>query len=83
MKCVLTYFPNFTLLVAGKTVAFMLPILERLLYRPVQQACTRVLILVPTRELAVQVHQVGRQLGQFSNVDICLAAGQYRLQNTH
>ncbi|XP_025114812.1 probable ATP-dependent RNA helicase DDX27 [Pomacea canaliculata] len=66
---------------SGKTVAFMLPILERLLYRPVQQACTRVLILVPTRELAVQVHQVGRQLGQFSNVDICLAAGGLDLKS--
>ena len=33
----------------------MLPILERLLFRPIQVATTRVLILVPTRELAIQV----------------------------
>ncbi|XP_005105610.1 probable ATP-dependent RNA helicase DDX27 [Aplysia californica] len=60
---------------SGKTVAFMLPILERLLYRPRATASTRVLILVPTRELAVQVHTVARQLAQHSNIDICLAAG--------
>uniref|UniRef100_A0A2C9K2Y7 RNA helicase n=1 Tax=Biomphalaria glabrata TaxID=6526 RepID=A0A2C9K2Y7_BIOGL len=60
---------------SGKTVAFMLPILERLMYRPKATASTRVLILVPTRELAVQVHTVARKLAQHSNVDICLAAG--------
>lgn len=40
---------------SGKTAAYMLPILERLLYRPKQLAQSRVLILVPTRELAIQV----------------------------
>ncbi|CAG5134459.1 unnamed protein product, partial [Candidula unifasciata] len=60
---------------SGKTVAFMLPILERLLYRPKATATTRVLVLVPTRELAVQVHTVARQLAQHASVDICLAAG--------
>ncbi|OZC12599.1 hypothetical protein X798_00230 [Onchocerca flexuosa] len=39
----------------GKTVAFMLPVLERLLYRPQQKAMTRVIVLAPTRELAIQV----------------------------
>ena len=42
----------------GKTAAYMLPVLERLLYRPVESARTRVLVLVPTRELGVQVYQV-------------------------
>ncbi|XP_063439028.1 probable ATP-dependent RNA helicase DDX27 isoform X2 [Mytilus trossulus] len=60
---------------SGKTVAFMLPILERLLYRPKNTAVTRVLVLVPTRELAVQVHTVARQLSQFTNVECCLAVG--------
>ena len=42
----------------GKTAAYMLPILERLIYRPQQTSVTRVLILTPTRELAIQVlHQ--------------------------
>ena len=40
----------------GKTAAYMLPVLERLLYRPKDVAVTRVLVLVPTRELGVQVH---------------------------
>lgn len=60
----------------GKTAAFMLPILERLLYKPKQISCTRVIILLPTRELAVQVHQVSRQLAQFTNIDICIATGK-------
>jgi len=60
---------------SGKTVAFMLPILERLLYRPRAAASTRVLVLAPTRELAVQIHQVARQLSQHTHIDICLAAG--------
>lgn len=57
----------------------MLPILERLLYRPRSAATTRVLVLVPTRELAVQVHTVSRQLAQFTNVEICLSAGKYEI----
>lgn len=39
---------------SGKTAAFALPILERLLFRPKRVAATRVLVLTPTRELAVQ-----------------------------
>ncbi|CAI2321660.1 unnamed protein product [Caenorhabditis sp. 36 PRJEB53466] len=46
----------------GKTAAFVLPILERMLYRPKGASCTRVLVLVPTRELAIQVFQVSRQI---------------------
>ena len=43
----------------GKTAAFMLPILERLLFKPANGvAVTRVLIVLPTRELAVQVFEV-------------------------
>ncbi|CAI5508479.1 unnamed protein product [Closterium sp. Naga37s-1] len=37
-----------------QTAAFALPILERLLFRPKRVAATRVLVLTPTRELAVQ-----------------------------
>jgi ATP-dependent RNA helicase RhlE len=38
---------------SGKTAAFLLPILQRLLDRP--RGTTRALVLVPTRELAAQV----------------------------
>src|SRR5687768_13496682 len=40
---------------SGKTAAFLLPILHRLLDKP--RGTTRALILTPTRELAAQVHQ--------------------------
>jgi ATP-dependent RNA helicase DDX27 len=60
----------------GKTAAYMLPTLERLLYKPLTSASiTRVLVLVPTRELGAQVYQVTKQLAQFSNIDIGLAIG--------
>ncbi|CAD6184337.1 unnamed protein product [Caenorhabditis auriculariae] len=53
----------------GKTAAFVLPILERLLYRSKGASCTRVLVLVPTRELAIQVFQVFRKLSTFSQLE--------------
>ncbi|XP_038658919.1 probable ATP-dependent RNA helicase DDX27 isoform X2 [Scyliorhinus canicula] len=59
----------------GKTAAFMLPVLERLIYKPRQAPITRVLVLVPTRELGIQVHSVSRQLAQFTSITICLAVG--------
>ncbi|XP_051887158.1 probable ATP-dependent RNA helicase DDX27 [Pristis pectinata] len=59
----------------GKTAAFMLPVLERLIYKPRQAPITRVLVLVPTRELGIQVHSVSRNLAQFTSTTICLAVG--------
>ena len=60
----------------GKTAAYMLPTLERLLYKPLTAASiTRVLVLVPTRELGAQVYQVTKQLSQFSNIITGLAIG--------
>nr|CAG4650121.1 EOG090X059J [Sida crystallina] len=59
----------------GKTAAFMLPVLERLLYRPKSAAMTRVLVLVPTRELGVQVYQVTKQLSQFTDIQTGLSIG--------
>ncbi|XP_020285688.1 probable ATP-dependent RNA helicase DDX27 [Pseudomyrmex gracilis] len=59
----------------GKTAAYMLPTLERLLFKPVGPAVTRVLVLVPTRELGVQVYQVTKQLAQFTSVEVGLSVG--------
>ncbi|CAH6776752.1 Ddx27 [Phodopus roborovskii] len=60
----------------GKTAAFALPVLERLIYKPRQAAVTRVLVLVPTRELGIQVHAVTKQLAQFCSITTCLAVGK-------
>ena len=43
---------------SGKTAAFALPLLERLLHRSRRVAATYVLVLTPVRELAVQVGSV-------------------------
>lgn len=59
----------------GKTAAYMLPVLERLLFRPKEDSVTRVLVLVPTRELGVQVFQVSKQLCQFTTIDVALSVG--------
>uniref|UniRef100_A0A1B6CUR1 RNA helicase n=2 Tax=Clastoptera arizonana TaxID=38151 RepID=A0A1B6CUR1_9HEMI len=60
----------------GKTAAYMLPTLERLLYKPLDgSSTTRVLVLVPTRELGVQVYQVSKQLAQFTRIEIGLSVG--------
>ncbi|RWU03329.1 DEAD/DEAH box helicase [Pseudodesulfovibrio sp. S3] len=49
----------------GKTAAFALPILQRLLEsKKATQAIPRVLVLAPTRELALQINQNFRDLGK-------------------
>lgn len=53
----------------------MLPVIERLLYCPISTPVIRVLCLVPTRELAVQVFSVTQQLTQHTSIRVCLAAG--------
>ena len=45
---------------SGKTAAFLLPILHRLIGKP--RGTTRVLVLTPTRELAAQIEEHLRQL---------------------
>ena len=46
----------------GKTAAFVLPILERLLQGP--RGRVRALIIAPTRELAEQIHESIKELGR-------------------
>ncbi|XP_051752131.1 probable ATP-dependent RNA helicase DDX27 [Ctenopharyngodon idella] len=65
----------------GKTAAFMLPVLERLIYKPRETQVTRVLVLVPTRELGIQVHTVARELAQFTSISTCLAVGGLDLKS--
>lgn len=67
---------NFFACLSGKTAAFILPVLERLIYKPRQAPVSRVLVLVPTRELGIQVYSVTKQLAQFSSITVCLAVGE-------
>ncbi|KAI9012908.1 P-loop containing nucleoside triphosphate hydrolase protein [Gaertneriomyces semiglobifer] len=60
---------------SGKTAAFIIPTIERLLFRPRNVAQTRVLILVPTRELGVQCHSVATNLAKFTDIQFCLCVG--------
>ena len=60
---------------SGKTAAFLLPIFERLLYRPKSVPATRVLVLTPTRELAAQCHSVGLQLAKYTDITFALCVG--------
>lgn len=64
---------------SGKTAAFIIPILERLLYRDKGKsaAATRCVVLVPTRELAVQCFDVGTKLAIHTDVRLCLVVGEY------
>lgn len=66
---------------SGKTAAFMIPIIERLLYKPAKIASTRVIVLTPTRELAIQVSDVGKNLGKYvSGLTFGLAVGGLNLR---
>lgn len=65
---------------SGKTAAFVVPILERLLYRPKKVPTTRVVILTPTRELAIQCHSVATKLASHTDIKFCLAVGGLSLK---
>lgn len=65
---------------SGKTGAFIVPILERLLYRPKKVATTRVVIMTPTRELAIQCHSVATKLSSHTDIKFCLAVGGLSLK---
>ncbi|XP_022769208.1 DEAD-box ATP-dependent RNA helicase 28 isoform X2 [Durio zibethinus] len=65
---------------SGKTAAYALPTLERLLYRPKRVSAIRVLILTPARELAVQVHSMIEKLAQFTDIRCCLVVGGLSLK---
>ncbi|KAF2997012.1 nucleolar DEAD-box protein required for synthesis of 60S ribosomal subunit [Neopestalotiopsis sp. 37M] len=65
---------------SGKTGAFIVPILERLLYRPKKVPTTRVVIMTPTRELAIQCHAVATKLASHTDIKFCLAVGGLSLK---
>ena len=59
----------------GKTAAYLLPILQRLLASPAGARQTRALILVPTRELALQVAEHAGQLSGRSHLRVAAIYG--------
>ncbi|AOA63804.1 RNA helicase [Komagataella phaffii CBS 7435] len=66
---------------SGKTAAYMIPIIERLLFKPSKISATRVVVLTPTRELAIQVNDVGKKISQFVNgIEFGLAVGGLNLR---
>lgn len=65
---------------SGKTGAFVVPILERLLFRPRKVPTSRVAILMPTRELAVQCYNVAVKLATFTDITFCQLVGGFSLR---
>jgi len=65
---------------SGKTAAFIIPIIERLLYRPKKVPTSRVAILMPTRELAVQCFNVAQKLASFTDITSCQLVGGFSLR---
>jgi superfamily II DNA/RNA helicase len=52
----------------GKTAAFLLPIIHKILTEPQDHHSIKALIIVPTRELAVQISQAMDGMGYFTDV---------------
>ncbi len=60
----------------GKTAAFMLPVLHKLLdFKKNPKGAPRVLVLTPTRELAAQVTEATRTYGKFMRVSSTVILG--------
>lgn len=61
----------------GKTVAFVLPVLQHLLDYPAYNKGIRILLLAPTRELAFQVHKVVKQLATHCDISSNIITGGF------
>jgi len=72
----------------GKTAAFLLALMHRLLSRPASPARKanqpRAIVLAPTRELAIQIHKDAQVLGRFTGFRFALIYGgvDYEKQRT-
>jgi ATP-dependent RNA helicase RhlE len=58
---------------SGKTAAFMLPVLQRLLAE--RKRVTRALVLTPTRELAAQIEDHSRRLARHARIGVASVIG--------
>ncbi|MBU2968369.1 DEAD/DEAH box helicase [Pseudoalteromonas sp. C2R02] len=59
----------------GKTAAFALPLLQKILENKQQNLAIKTLVLTPTRELAQQVHNSFETYAQFTDIKSTLAYG--------
>ncbi len=63
----------------GKTAAFLLASFTRLLNTPLPEprknGCPRMVVMAPTRELAMQIHKDACELGIFTNLNIAVVFG--------
>lgn len=62
----------------GKTAAFLIPTLEKMNSK---SSKTQALILVPTRELALQTSQVCKTLGQYLGINVMVTTGGTSLKD--
>ena len=62
----------------GKTAAFIIPTLERI---DITKNSIQAVLLVPTRELALQTAQVCKQLGKHLNVQVMVSTGGTALKD--
>ena len=62
----------------GKTASFLIPSLEK---TDPTKNCIQVLILVPTRELALQTSQVCKELGKYTNIQVMVTTGGTQLKD--
>jgi superfamily II DNA/RNA helicase len=76
--------PNDVVLVSptgsGKTLGFLLPILQLL---DADKRGVQVLILVPSRELAIQIEQVFKQMGTAHKINCCYGGHSVRIEENN
>ncbi|MDW8847038.1 ATP-dependent RNA helicase SrmB [Erwinia sp. P7711] len=66
----------------GKTAAYLLPVLQHLLDFPRKKSGPpRILIVTPTRELAMQVADQARELAKYTHLDIATITGGVAYMN--
>lgn len=60
----------------GKTAAFAIPIIHKLIQNKKKGSFVKCLVLLPTRELAIQITEVFKAIAKYTNVKIvCLMGG--------
>ena len=62
---------------SGKTAAFLLPVLHRIIDRP--RGTTRALVLAPTRELALQIVEEAKALGRYTGLTAAAVHGGVKM----